>query len=244
MRILRLLLFATAVTAANVVSAAEVVRAGRWELHSSFWMNLHQALMHDATAPTPRDLGPLTPEQKAAWTAAVAAYREAGGSGNITFARPMVITQDELSQVADDALSPGLRGPLADSIRQAAPVYRAHWWAGEDAANRFFIGYAAAMLRDAGEELARAHEAVYRDQLPKSIRADIAGNAGRFGAYSLPLRNGGFVVTMSSRDAGFQGLAALEMMLHESSHSIVWPGGGTVGTAITAASKKIGIEPP
>ncbi|HVS32179.1 MAG TPA: hypothetical protein VMS98_12080, partial [Thermoanaerobaculia bacterium] len=47
-----------------------------------------------------------------------------------------------------------------------------------------------------------------------------------------------------SRDAGFQGLAALEMMLHESSHSIVWPGGGTVGTAITAASKKIGIEPP
>lgn len=42
--------------------AAEVTRAGRWDLHSSFWMNLHQTLMHDATAREARDLTALSAE--------------------------------------------------------------------------------------------------------------------------------------------------------------------------------------
>jgi hypothetical protein len=224
--------------------AAEVPRAGRWELHSSFWMNLHQTLMHDATARESRDLAALGPDERAAWVEAVAAYKAAAGRGNITFSSPMMDVQDELTQVADDAVKIGIAGPVADALRKAAPVYRARWWAADDAANRFFIGYAAAMLRDGGEELVRAHETVYGMQFPKKIRLDVAAYAGPFGAYSHSLVEGGFTTTISSRDAGYQGLSALEMILHEASHSVVGPRNGTVARAIAAAAAKAGIEPP
>lgn len=230
---------------ATGAQGAEVSRAARWELHNSFWMNLHQTLMHDAAAKTARDTGALSAEQRSAWESAVAAYRETGGSGNLTFARPMVVAQDELTQLADDAVNGGLlRGPLAEALRQAAPVYRAHWWTSDQAANRFYIAYAAAMLRDAGEELALAHEVVYREKMPPSIRVDVAAHAGAFGAYSHWLRNGGFTVTVSSRDSGNHGVAALEIVLHESSHAMVSPRQGTVAKAIADASAAAGIEPP
>lgn len=231
--------------AATAVHGAEVTRAARWELHNSFWMNLHQTLMHDATAKTPRDTAALSGEHRSAWEAAVTAYREAGGTGSITFARPMVVTQDELTQLADDAVNGTLlRGPLAGALRQAAPVYRAHWWASDQTANRFFIAYAAAMLRDAGEELALAHESVYREKMPQTIRVDVTAYAGQFGAYSHSLRNGGFTVSVSSRDSGNHGFAALEILMHESSHALVSPRQGTVAKAIAEAAAAAGIEPP
>ena len=239
MRLLSILLFA------SVVHAGEVTRVGMWELHSSFWMNLHQTLMHDASTSTARDLSALTPEEKTAWTAAVAAYRAAAeGKGNITFVRELQIMQDELSQVADGALNAGIDGPLADAVKQAAPVYRKHWWTDDDRANRFFMGYAAAMLRDAGDELARQHETVYREKFPETIRLDITAHAGRFGAYTIWLRNAKDITTMSSRDPGYQGHAALEMILHESSHTIVNPRNRSLAAAIAASSKRLGIEPP
>lgn len=55
---------------------------------------------------------------------------------------------------------------------------------------------------------------------------------------------GGVITTMSSRDSGYQGLHALEMLLHESSHAIVNPMKGVVADAISAAAKKRGINPP
>lgn len=242
MRLLRAL-FATFVLA-TTVDAAEVVRAGRWDLHNSFWMNLHQTVMHHASARTPPDLGPLTAEQRTAWTSAVTTYREAAGGASITFADPMMGLQDQLGQVADDAVNPAITGPLAAAIRAAAPIYRAHWWKADHAANRFFIGYTAAMLHDAGEEIARGHEVVYGQPLPESIRVDITPYAGTFGAYTHTLEHTGTVVTVSSRDPGYRGLAALEAVLHESSHSIVFPRYGRVARAIAAAASKRGIAPP
>ncbi|HEX6160536.1 MAG TPA: hypothetical protein VF111_10250 [Thermoanaerobaculia bacterium] len=242
MRARVVLLFAI-LLGAYTAPAAEVVRVGRWELHSSFWMGLHQTLMHDASTRTPRDLAALTAEQKSAWDAAVALYRTTAGRGSITFAQPMMNLQNDLTQVADDAVELTLTGPLTDALRQVAPVYRSHWWESDDAANRFFIGYAAAMLRDAGEEIAAGHERLYRQRMPKAIRVDLAPYGGTFGAYAHSLRHG-FTVTISSRDPGYTGLAALESVLHESSHSIVSPFHGTLAAAIEASSKKRGIEPP
>ncbi|MGZ5446128.1 MAG: hypothetical protein ACXW5U_30705 [Thermoanaerobaculia bacterium] len=240
MRLIGILLFI-----ATFARGAEVTRAGRWELHSSFWMNLHQTLMHDASTRTPRDLSALPKEHQESWTAAVSAYREAwGGKGSITFAQTMMNAQDDLGQIADDAVNPPLAGPLTAAMRGAAPVYRAHWWPADDTANRFVIGYAAAMLRDAGEELARAHEQAYRTEFPRSIRVDLTAYAVPFGAYTHDLPHAGPVVTMSSRDAGNQGHRALETILHESSHTLVYPRYGTVASAIAASSKRLGIDPP
>jgi hypothetical protein len=236
-------LLATFLLAASM-NAAEVIRAGRWDLHNSLWMSLHQTLMQHASARTPPDLAALTPQQRTAWTAAVNAYREAAGSGSITFSEAMMGLQDQLSQVADDAANPAITSPLGAAIRQAAPVYRAQWWPADQAANRFFIGYTAAMLRDAGEEIARGHEVVYGRPLPERIRVDVAPFGGTFGAYTHTLQHAGTIVTISSRDSGYHGLAALEGVLHESSHSIVFPRYGDVARAISAAAARRGIPPP
>lgn len=225
-------------------TAAEVVRVAPWELHSSFWMSLHQTLIDDAMRSTPRDLTALPAGNQKDWNEAVAAYRTAGGHGDMTFALPMVITNDALSQVADDAMEPLIDAPLADALKRAAPVYRAQWWAADDKANRFFLAYAAAMLREAGDELIRAHETVYRTPWPKRVLVYIAPYGGPTGAYTMSGRAGGVITTMTSRDAGYQGLRALEMLLHESSHAVVNPRRGTVAAAISASAKKRGIEPP
>ena len=228
---------------AGSVRAAEVTRAGRWELHNSFWMSLHQTLMHDASGRTARDSSRLTPEQRAIWNRAVAAYRDHAGRGSITFAEAMRNVQNQFMRVADDAMKPDIRGPLAEAIAEAAPVYRSHWWTADRNANRFLLGYLAAMLRDGGEELVRMHETVYGDRFPDKIRIDITPFAEPFGAYSHPLSNG-FIVTMASCDIGNHGLNALEIALHESSHSVVSPWEGRVSEALEKASAKFGIEPP
>lgn len=226
-------------------SAAEVVRVAPWELHSSFWMSLHQSLIADAMQLAPRDLTKLAADDRTAWEAAVAAYRAAApGNGDMTFADPMVITNDALSQVADDSSEPLIDGPLAKELLRAAPVYRKQWWTADDAANRFFIGYAAAMLREAGADLVRQHECVYRTPWPQRISVYITPAAGPFGAYTMKGRAGGVITTMSSRDAGYQGFRALEMLLHESSHAVVGPRNGTVAAALAAAAKQHGVAVP
>jgi hypothetical protein len=225
------------------VSASEVTTAGRWHLHSSFWQSLHQTLMHDASARTPRDLSSLSEEERKAWQDVVSRYREARGEGSITFSGPMMELQDELTQVADDAVDPTIRHALGEAILEAAPIYREHWWADDDAANRFYIGYVAAMLEDAGEQLLREHERVYGEEYPATIRIDVAPHAGTYGGYTHSLRHG-VVVTVASRDLGNHGLTALELVVHESSHAIVFPSYGRVARAIAAAAGERGIDPP
>lgn len=241
---MRTLTISLLLTCSITASAAEVVRVSPWELHNSFWMSLHQALIADAMRLTPRELTALSAEERAAWNEAVAAYRTAGGRGDLTFATPMAITSDGLTQIADDATEPVIDAPLAGALNRAAPVYRTHWWAADDKANRFVIAYAAAMLREAGPELVRAHEAVYRTAWPQRILVYITPHSGPFGAYTVTGRAGGVITTMSSRDPGYQGLRTLEMLLHESSHAVVGPTSGTVAAAISSAAKRRGFDGP
>jgi hypothetical protein len=243
-RPMRLLAIPILLICALRAEAAEIVRVPPWELHSSFWMSLHQTLMADAARSSPRELAGLSAEEQAAWNEAVTAYRTTGGRGDIIFANPMLITNDAVTQVADDATEPLIDAPLAAALNRAAPAYRKHWWADDDRANRFFIGYAAGMLREAGEELVRAHERVYRTAWPGQVRVYIAPYGGQFGAYTMTGRAGGVITTMSSRDSGYQGLRALEMLLHESSHAVITPTQGTVAASISASAKKHGIDAP
>lgn len=231
-------------TCALPVEAGEVLSVRPWEFHSSFWMSLHQTLIADASASTPRGPSTLSSDEHTAWNAAVSAYRAAGGRGNITFAAPIAITTDALTQVADDATEPVIEAPLAEALKRAAPMYRAHWWEADQRANRFFIAYAAAMLREAASELVRKHEAVYRTAWPQRILVYVAPFGGPFGAYTMIGKAGGAITTMSSRDAGYQGLRALEMLLHESSHTVVGAERGALAAVISSAAKRHGVAAP
>jgi hypothetical protein len=221
-----------------------VVSVRPWELHSSFWMSLHQTLIEEAMRKVPQNPGGLSAAELAAWSEAVSAYKTAGGNGDMTFARPMLITTDGLTQIADDAVDAAFDAPLKDALVKAAPIYRKVKWQEDDRAARFFIAYAAAMLRDSGELLVRRHETVYRATWPARIRVYVTPAAGPFGAYTMQGLSGGVITTMSCRDEGYQGFRALEMLLHESSHAIVGPNNGLVANAISTAAKSRGVAPP
>jgi hypothetical protein len=221
-----------------------VVAVSRWELHSSFWMSLHQRLIEDAMAREPRPLDALTPAEKAAWQEAVEAYRTLGGDGNMTFARPMIITSDALSQVVDDATELVGDAPLSEALSRAAPVYRAHRWPADDRAARFFINYAAGLLRGAGDTLVGQHEAAYGTPWPGRIRLYVTPAAGPYGAYTFHGLAGGLITTLSCRDEGYQGLHALEMILHESSHGPIGPNKGPVAEAIKTTAQSLDAPVP
>jgi hypothetical protein len=244
-QMVRVLAILGALSCAFGASAAEVVTAGRWEFHSSFWMSLHQKLIADAMRSTLEPSTGLSPEEQREWNDAVGVYRAAGGRGDMTFAKPMVIATDALTQVADDAVDLTIDGQLKEGLSRAAAVYRRHWWTADDQANRFLIAYAAAMLREVAEPLVRRHETVYRTAWPTRIRAYITPAAGPFGGYTMVGLSGGVITTMSCRDAGYQGLRAVEMLLHEGSHAIVGPNSDTtVGAAIATAAKAHGAALP
>jgi hypothetical protein len=238
---MRKALVAFLLTFALTASASEVIRVPPWEFHNSFWMSLHQTLIEDLH--TLHKLDGLTAEEQATWKAAVEAYRTAAPRSPI-FAEPVTITDDAITQVTDDATEPLIDAPLAETLKRVAPIYRKYWWAADEQGNRFFIAYASAMLREAGDDLVRAHAAVYRTPWPERIRVYISPYAGPFGAYTHWGRAGGSMTIMSWRDPGYQGLRPIEMLLHESSHLVVNPNRGTVAAAIAAASKKRGIQQP
>lgn len=225
------------------ISAAEVTRVGPYAFHSSLWINLHETLMHCASAETPCDLTTLNPEERAAWSAAVETYRRTG-TGNITFRRAMAVTHDVLTQVGDDETASGVREPLGPALRQAAPIYRRHFWPDHDRGNRFWIGYTAAMVRDAGEELANGHARAYGLPWPEAVRVDAAAYGGRFDAYTMMGQLAGVHVTISSRSPSYWGFGALESVFHEASHALVNPMNGPVAEAIQKHAKSLDIEPP
>ncbi len=228
-------LFAAAlVLAATTASAAE-----RWELQSNFWVNLHQTLLaasqHDA------DL-PLTDAERGSWTASVTAYR-------LRFGDRLPFADDDLTRI-NDTLSnagegvPDSVGPeLAAVLNAAAPLYRRKMWPADDRANRFWISAARGLLAETSGDLAAEHSRVYGTPFPARVRVDVTPFAGEFGAYTTA--SNGFVhTTVSSRDPGYQGFAALEMLFHEASHAIAGATNGAIGPDIQSNAQKAGVLAP
>lgn len=244
--IIRNVLAATALLVSLEASAAEVIRVGPYAFHSSLWINLHETLMHCATTKTPCDFAGLSPDERAAWDEAVQTYRRTwrDEGGSITFVRPMRITHDVLTSVADEETAPELREPLGPALVKAAPIYRRHLWEADDRANRFWIDYASAIVADAGPELADAHARAYARPWPESVRVDASAHAVPFGAYTMMGKLAGVHATIAARDSGNRCLSALETIVHETSHALVGPRHGPIAEAIRKHAERLGIEPP
>lgn len=242
---MRKLLIAAAALLLPVLPAtsSEVVEIGPFQIHDSFWMSLHQTLIADAGGFADLDRSVLSQQESGVWDDAVRSYRDAAPGRSMYFERPMMITSDLLTQVADDASILGVDPPMAEVLLTAAPIYRKHWWASHTKANAFFIARVSGMLDESAEELIAAHEAVYGESWPDRIRVYVTPYGGSLGAYSMGGKEGGWIVTVSSLDRGHYGLGALEVIFHEASHSIVHPRHGTVAAALKMAAGE-GREPP
>ncbi|HTM26518.1 MAG TPA: hypothetical protein VL225_15080 [Vicinamibacterales bacterium] len=200
---------------------------------AGFWNNLHHFLYvlgrarngepdsrREAVARAPEDVGGLAERPEAdrqAWEEAVRFYAGGLSKQDLVFDKSLIDTTRILAEVADDS---DLRGApldpaLTETLRRAAPVYRAVWWPRQSRAD-------AARQRDLEQQLA-AHGAaavrrltsIYGTAWPAQPRVvNLSAYTNWAGAYST---DGGLIV-FSSTDDALVGSAGLEILLHESSH--------------------------
>jgi hypothetical protein len=147
-----LVLAAVALQATQAPPAAPaelVTEAAKLRFYSAFWPNLHQTLYAAAwdrrgskpgqrrlagTLPEPLT-ATLTPEERAAWDAAVEYYDRELASRDLLFNRRMSDIRQAIIALPD-ALGPGLEPEHRQLLEAAATVYRRHWWPSQDKANR------------------------------------------------------------------------------------------------------------
>jgi hypothetical protein len=183
---------------------AALLLASRFELQSNFWVNLHQSLQCGAAT-----LG-----------SASDAYRARFAHRSPFLDPELVAINDALSTTPENEEPHGIPDPVREILVRAAPLYRRAQWPDDDRANRFWIASVEGMLHDTEADLIREHERVYDVKWPARIRVDIAPCAGPFGAYTTGDAKLAHT-TISSRDASYRGVAALEMLFHESAHGVV-----------------------
>lgn len=221
-----------------------------FEFHSGFWVNLHHFLYHEArarqaakeqaTAGKNADVPvlkqsadtskALTPAEQKTWEQVVAYYGANYAQKDLLVNIDLILLKNQLGDFEDcpeltghkrpvcDAGLPGNVGPMLEA---AAPIYRAHWWADHDRANRRWVARAAPLVREQGVGLSERLADIYQTHWPKEkIRVEVCAYANAAGAYTTldPLR-----VTISSIDQRNQGTEALEVLFHEASHDIARP---------------------
>ena len=232
-----------------------------FEFHSGFWVNLHHFLYHEARArlsanagrdAAGKNSGPvmkqpsvsvtaLSVTEQKSWDDAIAYYTANYANRDLLINIDLILLKNQLGDFEDcdeltgkkkprcDAGLPGRIGPVLEA---AAPIYRAHWWADQDRANRRWVAKVAPLVREQGVGLSERLADIYQTHWPKEkIRVEVCAFANAAGAYTSldPLR-----VTISSTDPRNQGPEALEVLFHESSHGIAEP----VETAITRECKQ------
>ncbi|HEX8172693.1 MAG TPA: hypothetical protein VF824_19305 [Thermoanaerobaculia bacterium] len=210
----RLFVIGMLLMTAQAAAAAEVARAGAHVFHSSFWMSLHERLRHEALVPETRDVA------DAEWTAATAAYRQQLGRRSAVFDEELVRWTRAIARSGDGALTKDVPEPLAAALHRAAPFYRAHDWPRDDAANRFWIAYAAELVRQAGGDISARLAQAYGAPLPKALHVEVAPYADPFGANTPEAAGDLYLTTVASRVPGIQGFSALELLFHEPLHHL------------------------
>jgi len=221
-----------------------------FEFHSGFWVNLHHFLYHEARAreavkdsrvAATRPAGPvlkqspasqptLTPAEQRIWDQAVAYYVSSYAGKDLLVNIDLILLKNQLGDFEDcneltgrkkPACDAGLPGNVGIILEAAAPIYRAHWWADHDRANRRWVVRVAPLVREQGVGLSQRLADIYQSKWPKEkIRVEVCAFANSAGAYTTldPLR-----VTIASTDPRNQGPEALEVLFHEASHDIARP---------------------
>ena len=236
------------------------VSPGLFEYHSAFWVNLHHLLYEQARALEGLDSGRvivgqalrdtagiegLTAGERMAWDLALRYYRR-------HLARHDVLERDMAAikaALGDRENAPALDRLLVransfadDSLRMvldaAAPAYRRAWWSRHDQGNRAWIAGMRARVDRHGPALARELARIFH--IPWSdflIRVDASAYANWSGAYTTNYPDR---ITVATTDSDYAGSSGLEMLFHESLHTL----DDSVRTALARAAKAHGTRVP
>jgi len=217
---------------ARSVAPAHGGGARRFVLRSSFWVNLHQALLSQCrpgrsgggeALDAPSGMSP-------AWKAAVDFYRERFAQRGL-FDEELTQLNLRLGDVSDSRglRAAGIPDELASVLEGAARDYRLRWPA-QERANQQWIARAHPLLERWSDAMVADLERLYQVHWPSEpMRVEVSGSAGPFGAFTSeqpPL------ITISSLDPLYGGEASLEMLFHEASH------GGPIDKLARALSRE------
>jgi len=218
-----------------------------FEFHSGFWVNLHQFLyyqarLRDAAAEarpsTIKNGRPvlkqtavsLTPGEQKTWDEAIDYYRTNYANKDPQVNLDLILLKNQLGDFEDcnellgkkkSSCDAGLPGNVGVVLEAAAPIYRKHWWADQDRANRRWVASVAPLVREQGVGISQRLADIYQSPWPKDkIRVEVCMYASSSGAYATldPLR-----VTISSTDRRNQGASALAVLFEQASHGIAFP---------------------
>jgi hypothetical protein len=186
--------------------------------HSNSWLNLHHFARVSARG-GPAPVG-LSEDEGRQWAAGIEFYKP--------YAARDVLRDEEMI-----AIKSALRGAdgktsldgiaidtaLKATLQRLMPIYQKHWWPAHDRANRAWIAAVQPLLARHGTALRQAITRTYDTTWPDDpLPVDVTVSAGPTGAYTTgPPTH----ITMSAAEPSNQGLRALEMLFHESSHSSV-----------------------
>ena len=209
-------LIATVVAVASVVPAAQP-KSQLFSFHSNAWLNLHHYARAVARGPG-ADLAGLSDAERAQWVAGVEFYKpyvprdlvRDDGMIAIKNALRAADGKTSLDGIAIDAA-------LKTTLERMMPVYQKRWWPEHDRANRAWIADMQPLVDRHGLALSQALARVYDATWPRDpVPVDLTVTAGPDGAYgtSEPAH-----ITISP--STFRGNTALEILFHESTHSIV-----------------------
>ena len=125
-------------------------------------------------------------------------------------------------------------------LRAALPLYREHFWQAHDASNRAWIASAVKALERYESALVERMLTAYGGEwIDKPVRVDVCAYANWAGAYTTDEPTH---ITLSSTDPEAQGHSALEVLMHEASHSTEMF--SALGAELTAAFEARGAQTP
>lgn len=234
--VLRVLCFAVLCVGSICSAAAEQnVKADLLEFHSGFWINLHHFLYRQAFSLEPQkgrqdlsvakadtdEMGRLSAEERDAWNEALSYYGRSLAKRDLLFDDELIQAKDQLEDAenSSDLADVKIQAELKAVLLKAAPVYRKHWWARHNTENRKWIAGVEPLVRRYGSTLSARLSRIYEEPWPQyPVRVDAVVYANWAGAYTTlgPTRP-----TISTTDPGNQGVAALEIVFHETSHGMV-----------------------
>ena len=225
--------------------AAFEFRSGFWiNLHHFLYLQgrLHNAAADHSTPTSPAQVPDtraqsdaaahdsperMTGDQQKAWNAAVKAYAADWSSRDLLHNENMILINDRLSDLADrpditgkvpvQCVS-GLTSEMTAALREAAPVYRARWWADQDRENRAWITAATSLMRTMGPAFSAELADVYQRGWPqRPLRVDVVWYAGPTGAYTSldPVH-----LTIGSHDPRNRDVPGFVVLYREASQAI------------------------
>ncbi len=196
----------------------------RFEFHSAFLMNLHHFLFDAARHPerlaATEWTKPPTPAEMATLREAVATYAATFGKRNLRSDDELAQVRLALARAEDFRKRPeglGLPPALEAVLARAAPVYAHCLWASQDRRNLDWIARVQVLQARYGAQIQPRLERIFDARYPATIRDDVVVDTGTFtGAYTSTTPP---QTVLPSGWPDYDGLAALEMLWHEASHT-------------------------